>query len=74
MSVRFCAIGGTIFAVYVENGRAGEEGTSSEGVDLKEILRWVQGPADLLKGNDVFRWPFGTKAMARIDLCMIGKD
>ena len=55
MSVRFCAIGGTIFAVYVENGRAEEEGKICEEDGLEEIVRCIPVPTDLLERNDVCR-------------------
>ena len=74
MIVRLCAIGGTIFALYVENGCDERGEKSVKEVELEEIVaRCVPVPADLLERNDVCLQLFGTTATARIGFCIIGQ-
>jgi hypothetical protein len=45
--VRLCAIGGTILVAEMENWRIREEDKDREEAGVKEILRRVQGLADV---------------------------
>lgn len=69
--MRFCAIGGTIFAVVVENRSVAEEVKSLEEDEGLKIQCRIHSLADFEQDNDVCREVFWAREMTRVGLYII---